>query len=388
MVKTPLYPKYSTTTVLLKLLNGQSVSQFKSMWNSIWNLRGTPQNTVDWTQPDQWIEERLEGADKAMALHIWNGSRKAVNPRWTRGDQFLISGYELIGEDNGVYQLNQRGKTFLKGAENEIAREIDEEEGLLQLLLQASKVGRGKRSDFLKDWADYLLTNSNVKEESVRKDYLRRRLVNLWDRGYLSREGNIYEITASGQTYLTTTSKRNNNPTVSKVALLTQEIDQFKREQRKQLREYLEQITPVQFEQLVHDLLVAMGYDEILVTSPTNDKGVDVTAVSQQGITTVKEVIQVKRFTKTNVQRTVLDSLRGSLHRFDAFQGTIITLSDFAKGAKEAAFEKGAAPITLINGEKLIDMLIDAELVIKKKTFDYFIVNEEYFKNQGEEEIE
>ena len=358
------------------------------MWNSIWNLRGTPQNTVDWTQPDQWIEERLEGADKAMALHIWNGSRKAVNPRWTRGDQFLISGYELIGEDNGVYQLNQRGKTFLKGAENEIAREIDEEEGLLQLLLQASKVGRGKRSDFLKDWADYLLTNSNVKEESVRKDYLRRRLVNLWDRGYLSREGNIYEITASGQTYLTTTSKRNNNPTVSKVALLTQEIDQFKREQRKQLREYLEQITPVQFEQLVHDLLVAMGYDEILVTSPTNDKGVDVTAVSQQGITTVKEVIQVKRFTKTNVQRTVLDSLRGSLHRFDAFQGTIITLSDFAKGAKEAAFEKGAAPITLINGEKLIDMLIDAELVIKKKTFDYFIVNEEYFKNQGEEEIE
>jgi len=31
------------------------------------------------------------------------------------------------------------------------------------------------------------------------------------------------------------------------------------------------------------------------ITTPTNDKGVDVTGISQNGITTVKEVIQVKR---------------------------------------------------------------------------------------------
>lgn len=127
-----------------------------------------------------------------------------------------------------------------------------------------------------------------------------------------------------------------------------------------------------------------MGYDEVEVTSPTNDKGVDVTGISQNGITTVKEVIQVKRMLTSNVNRTVLDSLRGSLHRFDAFQGTIITLSDFAKGAKEAAFEKGAAPITLINGEKLIDLLLQYEIGITRKTFRYYIVDENYFNNENE----
>jgi restriction system protein len=123
---------------------------------------------------------------------------------------------------------------------------------------------------------------------------------------------------------------------------------------------------------LIKDLLAAMGYEDIQVTAATNDKGVDVTAVSQQGITTVKEVIQVKRFTKGNVTRPVLDSLRGGLHRFDAFQGSIITLSDLAKGAKDAAYEKGAAPITLINGEKLIDLLIENKLILKRRTFDYY----------------
>ena len=131
-----------------------------------------------------------------------------------------------------------------------------------------------------------------------------------------------------------------------------------------------------------------MGYDDVVVTSPTNDKGVDVTAVSQQGITTVKEVIQVKKFAKGNVQRPALDSLRGSLHRFDAFQGTIITLSDFAKGAKDAAYEKGAAPITLINGEKLIDMLIENELIISKKKIEYLAIDETYFNAKKEGEME
>jgi hypothetical protein len=50
---------------------------------------------------------------------------------------------------------------------------------------------------------------------------------------------------------------------------------------------------------------------------PTNDKAVDGKAVAQFGITTINEVIQVKR-QQNNIQRPVLDMLRGSLHRFKA----------------------------------------------------------------------
>jgi 5-methylcytosine-specific restriction enzyme subunit McrC len=56
-----------------------------------------------------------------------------------------------------------------------------------------------------------------------------------------------------------------------------------------------------------------MGYEDVEVTQPSNDKGVDVKAVAQFGITTINEVIQVKRH-RANIQRSVLDMLRGSLH--------------------------------------------------------------------------
>jgi predicted helicase len=97
-----------------------------------------------------------------------------------------------------------------------------------------------------------------------------------------------------------------------------------------------------------------MNYQNVAVIAPSNDKGVDIVADIELGITSVREVVQAKR-QKSNVQRTVLDALRGSLYRFQAVRGTIITTAGFSKGAMQAAFEAGAPPITLIDGSKLID---------------------------------
>jgi restriction system protein len=72
--------------------------------------------------------------------------------------------------------------------------------------------------------------------------------------------------------------------------------------------------------------------------------------------------------------------LRGSLHRFKAQKGTIITTGDYGKGAKDVAFELGAAPITLINGDTLIDLLLQHEIGVKKKTVDYYEVDEDAFQ--------
>ncbi len=51
------------------------------------------------------------------------------------------------------------------------------------------------------------------------------------------------------------------------------------------------------------DLLDAMGYEEVVVTSPTNDKGVDVIGNIQNGITMVREVVQVKKLSSGNLQK-------------------------------------------------------------------------------------
>lgn len=359
------------------------VADFKNMWNTIWGLRGTPQKTVDWTDPDEWIDQRLSGKDKEIANKIWRESNKSINPRWTRGCQFLISGYNLISEDNGIYQLTNVGKDFVSNPTSDVVKKIDTEEGLIQILRQLSLIENGKRADLLDEWEEYTKYHSNIKQDSVRKDYLRRRLANLVDRKYVKRNGVTYCITDKGLNYLQSAEDTNSNLTINKENRLNRDIEVFNKEQRILLRKFLSETTPYRFENIIKDLLSAMGYDDVTVTSPTNDKGVDVTGISQNGITTVKEVIQVKRNTNSNVTRPVLDALRGCLHRFDAFQGTIITLSDFAKGAKDAAFEKGAAPLTLINGDKLIDLLIKNNIGITPKTANYYLVDEKYFE-EGE----
>lgn len=367
---------------LLEIIAGMPVADFKNMWNTVWGLRGTPQNTVDWTNPDEWIDKRLSGRDREIANKIWQESNKTVNPRWTRGCQFLISGYNLISESDGIYQLTEDGKVFISSLTNEVVRRIDIEEGVIQVLRQLSLIGNGKRADLLDEWKEFIKYNSNIKQDSVCKDYLRRRLVNLLDRKYVKREGNTYYITNKGLDYLQFVEQSNPDSTINKETQLIKTVESFNKEQRHLLKKYLEETTPYRFENIIKDLLVAMGYDDVTVTTPTNDKGVDVTGISQNGITTVKEVIQVKRNITSNVTRPILDALRGSLHRFDAFQGTIITLSDFAKGAKEAAIEKGAAPLTLINGDKLIDLLIKNNIGITPKIANYYLVDEKYFEEE------
>ncbi|WP_261133941.1 restriction endonuclease [Bacillus sp. Marseille-Q3570] len=386
MIRTPLFPRYQYTKELIRFLEDKKVSDFKSMWNSIWQLRGTPQSTVDWQDPDEWIPERLTGKDQDLALQLWIGSEKTVNPRYVRGAQMLIKNYNLIDEINDQYGLNERSYDFINNRFGPVENNIDEAEGLLFLLYLTSVNKDATRKTFLNEWTEHLLEHSNYRSESVVKDSLRRRLSNMHERGLISREGNTYNITHDGIRYLNNFKQTSTEKITDEQKIVT-DIKQYNEKQKMKLKEKLHEIHPFKFENIIKDLLDAMRYEDVQVTSATNDKGVDVIGNIQNGITMVQEVIQVKRMT-SNIQRPIVDQLRGSLHRFNAFQGTIITLSDFSKGTREAAFERGAAPITLINGEKLIDLLFENEILVKKKVASYYEIEEELFIEQDEENEE
>ena len=66
-------------------------------------------------------------------------------------------------------------------------------------------------------------------------------------------------------------------------------------------------------------------------------------------------------------------------------RGTIITVGDFAKGTRDAAFERGAAPVTLIHGEKLIDLLIEKGIGVRRKTVELLELDAEAFVGLEEE---
>lgn len=137
---------------------------------------------------------------------------------------------------------------------------------------------------------------------------------------------------------------------------------------------------------LVSDLLVAMGYEDVTVTKQSGDKGVDVLARMQFGITTVTEVVQVKRH-QGSIGRPVLDQLRGALPYHGAIRGTIITLGNFSKGCAEAALFPGAAPVGLINGEKLLELLVEHGIGIEGRPATLYELDETYFEVPAEDEL-
>ncbi len=347
------------------------------------DLRGTPQSSVDWSNPAEWMPSRLAGDDLGTAQAIWTRSGGLVNPRHTTGVWLLARNYALLDEGgDGSLSLSERGRTFIDEPNGEVARDIDDAEGLLALLRIVGESGPATSAELLDPWAEHLHRNSRVKSDSATRSYLYQRLRNLLARDLVSRSGQQYAVTPAGLARLGDAGPGDGpepDPNAELIAMVRAKQDQVK----EAIHEILLDMDPIAFEHLVRDLLVAMGYVDVDVTSPSNDKGVDVVGKIELGITSVREVIQVKRHRRA-IQRKDLDALRGCLHRFQAVRGTIITTSRFSSGTEKAAFEPGAAPITLIDGEKLVELLAKHEVGVKKRKIEVWELDESAF--QGGEE--
>jgi restriction system protein len=371
---TPSLPTYPAARSFLRTIEGVSYWLYRSMVNRIYEARGNTQEQADWASPEQWIPQLLQSDEQKLALRFWHESGKTLNPRHLRGSWYLTSRHELLVRNcEAILEITERGRSFLSEPSGSVVREIDRDEGLLLISQLVAEKGPGKRGDFLPEYAEYCRSYTTIRADAAVKSTLYDRLRNLIERGYVVARGQTYAITNEGLAYLTGAGRptRASETAPSKQSELLRLSNDLKIEARERLAEHLSKMDPFKFEGLVKLLLEEMGYDDVQTTSPTNDKGVDVVANIELGISSVREVIQVKRH-KGNVNRTVLDQLRGSLHRFSAVRGTVITTGRFSKGTQEAAFERGAAPITLIDGEKLLDLLVEHQIGVSKKAVDYF----------------
>ena len=361
-VRTPLFPTYVQAAALMKAATGSVPEDVRDMITAIQAQTGTPQNPVDWSEPDRWIAERLSGGDAELAYRIWRMDGHVLNPRHSYGSWLFVNNYGLMEKnDEGRWQPTEKGESFLRG-DDATLRELDEDEGLLKLLELLAGFERAKRGDILPEWTEYLHQVSNFASEQSCKVTLHQRLTNLVARGLVSREGNRYQVSERGLAWLERTQ-----PSQSKDPrkVIIEGVNRYNKEQRQRLREMLGNMDPYQFEALVAELLQALGYEDVEVTKASGDKGVDVVGRVQVGITTITEVVQVKRIQGT-ITRPTVDQLRGALPYHKAIRGTLITLGRFATSCSEAALFPGAAPITLIDGDRLIEMLIENGVGVRK----------------------
>ena len=371
-VRIPLFPTYGEVRQLLKIWPGCIKAHVTGLRSALAQLRGTPQNPVDWTDPDTWIPEKLSGDVRDLAMAIWTKSDQVVNPRYIYGSWLLVQKYELLKADtNDKLRLTDRGRNFIEHQGGSAEIFLDQQEGLAELLIMVSDSGPVRFAGLVDTWAEYLEQYSGLRTDSTIRDALRRRLNNLLDRGLIDRKGAKYSATDAGIGYLERVVTLPEPDERQQIRKLTKELEE---KVRKDLLEYLLQMNPKAFEILVGLLLLEMDYVNVEVVGESGDGGVDVIAEIELGVTSVREVVQAKRHRRA-VQRKDLDALRGSLYRFNAVRGTIVATSRFAKGATEAAFAQGVAPITLIDGDKLVDLLIKHGIGIRKRPIEVLSID-------------
>lgn len=382
-VRVPLFPTYAAVRHLLRTWVGKPRSSVTHLQATIGKLRGTPQKTVDWTDPDAWIPERLSGDDRHLATEIWTNSGKSVNPRHTYGHWLLSQKYALVTDDpDGNLMLTARGQNFIESEGGDAEVFLDEQEGLAKLLALVADNGPIRAGGILEEWTNYLNRHSTFGSPSTFRDTLRRRLTNLLDRQLVARKSTMYSVTDVGLAYLERIGVEESlgGDEQQEFWTLAKKMDASVRES---LQELLLDMDPFAFEHLVKRLLEEMDYQNVEVTTRSNDGGVDVVADIELGITSVREVVQAKRHRRT-IQRKDLDALRGSLYRFNAVRCTIIATSRFSKGTQEAAFANGAAPITLIDGDKLIELLIEHGIGVRKRALEVLAVDPDAFSKLEE----
>ena len=143
--------------------------------------------------------------------------------------------------------------------------------------------------------------------------------------------------------------------------------------------------TPGFFEQLVVDLMLAMGYggsrkEAGKATQATNDNGIDgIIKEDKLGLDVI--YLQAKRWTNT-VHRPEIDKFIGALTRQRARKGVFITTSEFSPGARDAALGLDIK-VVLIDGVELARLMVENNLGVSiKQVYEVKQLDSDYFAEE------
>ncbi len=146
-----------------------------------------------------------------------------------------------------------------------------------------------------------------------------------------------------------------------------------------EVRDRISGMSSAEFEDLVLDVLHAMGYGEEGEGSRlrTRDGGIDgVIRQDRLGLDAV--YVQAKRWEAT-VGRPVVQGFVGALQGVRATKGIIFTASDFSNEAREYAATVSPRVI-LVDGERLAELMIDHDVGVSvRETYAVKRVDSDYF---------
>lgn len=196
----------------------------------------------------------------------------------------------------------------------------------------------------------------------------------------LNVEKDIIETSKKHWEELSLNNKKNKTITIADNEEETQEEEKIKDDFKEKLLASISKMSPKKFEAFSRALLNRMGVEFTEKgVQISNDGGIDGYGyhTDSNGFRTTRVVIQCKRYNVAPVREPEINQFLGAMNKYQADYGVFITNGRFTNSARYAARE--GSPITLIDGNDLVKLVIKYELYIKPvKTY----VLEEFYNSE------
>ncbi|MBT9613819.1 MAG: restriction endonuclease [Burkholderiales bacterium] len=157
-------------------------------------------------------------------------------------------------------------------------------------------------------------------------------------------------------------------------------LDQVRESRREAAEVLYKKLTSVNngpnFETMVADLLVAMGYQEVQVVGGKDDQGVDILCEKRDGLLKIRIAVQCKcKALNQKVSPKDISTLRDNLSTYQCQQGIVVTTSQLNDVAKTKAKEAGKEPIYYIEHDELLDLFAEHNVGIRSEPIRFYQVD-------------
>lgn len=168
---------------------------------------------------------------------------------------------------------------------------------------------------------------------------------------------------------LSQNNKKNKVADISDNEEETQTVEKIKDDFKEMLLDSIAKMSPKKFEAFSRALLNRMGVEFTEKgVQISNDGGIDGYGyhIDANDFRTTRVVIQCKRYNTAPVSEPEINQFLGAMNKYQADYGVFITNGRYTQAARIAARE--GSPITLIDGNELVRLIIRYELYIKPVT--------------------
>ena len=167
-------------------------------------------------------------------------------------------------------------------------------------------------------------------------------------------------------------TKKKNKDDITPLAKLRELHQQYTDEFKGKILKHLKGLNPYDFELFCKNLLEKYGFHNLTVTKKSRDGGIDGHGKLKVGLAFMNVAFQCKRWDTGKVSRKEIDAFRGAVQG-EYEQGLFFTTSSFSKEAENSSIKPGAVPIILVDGNMIVDFMIDKQFGIEHEELPIYV---------------